>query len=56
MEVFQKYSKFHAVSTRYKLGLDNCLPEGEYIWHAGTKPYTQLALKLNVYHPISNSK
>jgi hypothetical protein len=56
MEMFQKYSKFHAVSTRYKLDLYNSLPEGEYIWHAGTKPYTHLALEIKRLSPNKQFK
>jgi hypothetical protein len=52
MEVFQKYSELHAVSTRYELDLDKSLPEGS-MEHNSVHIFHQ---KLNVYHPVNNSK
>jgi hypothetical protein len=55
-EVFQKYSEFHAVSTRHNLYLDYSLPEGSTYRMLEPNFIPILQQKLNVYLPTVSLK
>jgi hypothetical protein len=57
LEVFQKYSKFHAVNTRHKRDLHGPTANGtiyqKLVQHAGTKFYNPLAPNIKCSSPNS---